>query len=269
MSGWFRNLSVKARRRFVFGTLSTVGFITVALVAYSLGSGRGATKMAGTAPGTSTVVSGPTDKLMQSLTPQVQSQLGTDVVSMRGMTPVNAATSTLHPAVDKMSKQQADLYAAAFAEALLTQNYRTSRAGLLSWVQAESATSQEPTFEELTPVDLRNRLAVWSVQTTSGGPAVIPSPSDWSTFGSQHGSQSAVIIKTTEPVSWATAVTAGQISDPAATTREVDATITDHTTVGGVAQVKSYSVALTMCLEARPTGYAFVAMAIYDVAEMS
>jgi hypothetical protein len=63
---------------------------------------------------------------------------------------------------------------------LLTQNYQQPRADLVSWVQAESASSTEPRVVGLVPENLRPKLAVYSVTESSDGSAVpVPSPAIW------------------------------------------------------------------------------------------
>jgi hypothetical protein len=187
---------------------------------------------------------------------------------MRAQTPVNPATSAQYPAVSSQARQQPDLYAATFTRELLTQDYRTSRNDLLAWVQSETAPSTEPLVVGLTPVWLRPKLALWSVQDDTGSPAIVPNRSDWAALAARHGYTTVQIQKVTEPVTWANAVAGGQITDPGVTARQVDAKVTLNTTDHGQATTSASSVALTIQLEGPPVtgGYGFVVAVIYDVA---
>jgi hypothetical protein len=190
---------------------------------------------------------------------------------MRAEVPVAPATSAQYRAVSSQARQQPDLYAAAFTRELLTQDYRTSRDDLLAWVQSESAQSTEPLVVGLTPVGLRGRLALWSVQDDTGSPAIVPSRSAWAALAERRGYTTVQIQRVTEPVSWADAVAGGEITDPGVTAREVDAEVTLHTTDHGQATTTASSVALTIQLEGPPvrSGYGFVVAAIYIVAGTS
>jgi hypothetical protein len=186
---------------------------------------------------------------------------------MRAQIPVTAATSTQYPAVSSQARLQPDLYAAAFTRQLLTQDYRTSRDELLAWVQSESAQSTEPLVVGLTPVELRARLALWSVQDDTGSPAILPNQTVWTTLAERRGYTTVQIQKVTEPVAWADAVAGGQITDPGVTARQVDAEVTLHTTDHGQATTTASSVALTIQLEGPP--YGFVVAVTYIVAGIS
>jgi len=266
MGTWLRDLTPRSRKRLAWfgGVLMTLGLVGIIALIFA-GAGTPSTQKP---PAPPSVVSGPADGLMKALPPENQAHLRTDLVDMRGMTPVVPATSTAHPAVDAESKSQADLYAAKFVTGLLTQDYRTDRGALLSWVQSEQTSSMEPTFVGLIPVDLRPKFAVWSVTVASGGNPVIPSKEAWAALGAQNGTQTVRVTRVTQPVSWATAVAAGQIADPGAANREVDAVVTLKTTTGKVVTVKNFSVAVNIAIQAKPAGYGFVAVAIYDIAEM-
>jgi hypothetical protein len=160
---------------------------------------------------------------------------------------------------------------AAFTAQLLTQDYRTGRDRLLAWVQAEAAPSTEPLVVGLTPVGLRGRLALWSVQDDTGSPAIVPSPSTWAALAQRRGYTTVQIQKVTEPVSWAAAVADGAITDPGVTARQVDAEVTLHTTDHGRATATATSVSLTVQLEGPPArgGYGFVVAVIYNVVGIS
>jgi hypothetical protein len=190
---------------------------------------------------------------------------------MRAQIPVAPSTSAQYPAVSSQARLQPDLYAAAFTAELLTQDYRTSRDQLLAWVQSESAQSTEPLVVGLTPVELRTRLALWSVQDDTGSPAIVPSLTAWAALAERRGYTTVQIQKVTEPVSWADAVAGGQITDPGVTARQIDAEVMLHTTDHGQAITTASSVALTIQLEGPPArgGYGFVVAVIYDVAGIS
>lgn len=191
------------------------------------------------------------------------------VARLRAMEPVEARTSAQRPSIGKQARQQPDLYATAFAEQLLTQDFRASREAFLAWVQSESVPSNEPSVVGLTPPGLRDRLAVASLADASDGPAPIPSAQVWAVLGHRHGYTTAKVRRVITPPTWTSAVAAGEISDPGVTAREVDADVTLHTTEAGRAQTQTYSVALTMNLEGPPTrdDYGFVTAVTYRAVE--
>ena len=157
--------------------------------------------------------------------------------------------------------QQPDLYAAAFARRLLTQDYQTPRADLLAWVQAESAQSTEPLVVGLVPSELRDRFAVYSVTDATSGPAPVPSEDDWRSLATRNAATTAVIDRVIEPQSWSNAVDAGRIQDPGVTARQVHATVTRR--VG--TDTTKYSVEVTINLEGPPSraGWGFVTLLTY------
>ena len=99
----------------------------------------------------------------------------------------------------------------------------------------------------------------------------MPSQSDWANLAGRQGHTTVQIQRVIEPVPWASAVANGQITDPGVTARQVDATVTMHTTDHGKATVEHYSVALVVNLEGPPvrTGYGFVSAITYNVAAVS
>ena len=169
------------------------------------------------------------------------------------------------------ARLQPDLYAAAFVHELLTQDYRTSRDQLLAWVQSESAQSTEPLVVGLTPVELRDRMALSSVLNGINGFGPVPSQSGWAELARRQGHTTVQIQRVIEPVPWASAVAGGQITDPGVTARQVDADVTLHTTDRGKVTAEHYSVALVVNLEGPPVraGYGFVAAITYNVAAVS
>jgi hypothetical protein len=206
-----------------------------------------------------------------SLTSEQQRDLEESINRMRALAAVAPATSLQYPAVRGQARQQPDLYAAAFAGELLTQDYRTiGREELLAWVQSESAQSTEPLVVGLTPAGLRPRMAVTSVQDGVNGPAPVPSQSDWARLAGLQGHTAVQILHVSEPVNWASAVANAQITDPGVTARQVDAEVTLQTTEQGKTTLERFSVSLVVNLEGPPVrdGYGFVAAIIYNVAVM-
>ena len=200
-----------------------------------------------------------------------QSELEQSINRLRAVPPVQPATSARYAAVSARARQQPDLYAAGFVRQLLTQDYRIDREQLLAWVQSESAQSTDPMVVGLTPVDLRGRMAVASVQDGVNGRAPVPSLADWVDLARRQGHTTVQIQRVIEPEPWASAVASGQITDPGVTARQVDADVTLHTTDHGKANVEQFSVALVVNLEGPPvrTGYGFVAVITYNVAAVS
>jgi hypothetical protein len=262
-------LSVK--KRWVLGATALV--LPAAVAAVVIAGGHSSPPAGHVAAGGSSFTAAPTPSLpgARSLTSPQQTALRLSLARMRDQVPVAPATSAQHPAVSWQARLQPDLYAAAFTAQLLTQDYRTGRGQLLAWVQSETAPSTEPLVVGLTPVGLRGRLALWSVQDDTGSPAIVPSPSAWTALAQRRGYATVQIQKVTEPVSWAAAVAGGQITDPGVTARQVDAEVTLHTTDHGRATATATSVSLTVQLEGPPTraGYGFVVAVIYDVAGIS
>ena len=258
---------ISARRTWALGA----GVLLVPLVAVAvIAAGHSSPASTGHSP---TGSSRPTASLpgASSLTVEQQTALQQSLTQMRAEVPVAPTTSALYPAVSSQARLQPDLYAAAFTAELLTQDYRTSRDGLLAWVQSESAQSTEPLVVGLTPVGLRGRLALWSVQDDTGSPAIVPNQAVWAALAARQGYTTVRIQKVTEPASWADAVAGGQITDPGVTAREVDAEVTLHTTDNGQPVTAASSVALTIQLEGPPArgGYGFVVAVIYAVAPVS
>ncbi|MHB8185692.1 MAG: hypothetical protein ACYDDU_06310 [Dermatophilaceae bacterium] len=203
-----------------------------------------------------------------ALAAEQQLELAQSINRMRAVPSVNAATSPNFPAVSAEARLQPDLYAAAFVRQLMTQDYATDRAHLLAWVQSESAQSTDPLVVGLTPVDLRGRMAVSSVQDGVNGPAPVPSQGDWADLARRQGQTTVQIQRVTEPVPWASAVANGSITDPGVTARQVDADVTLHTNDHGKVIAEHFSVALVVNLEGPPVlgGYGFVAAITYTVA---
>jgi hypothetical protein len=262
---------ISARKTWVLGaTVLVVPLVAVAVIAGGRSSptSTGHSAAEGPSPTASTA---PFLSGARSLTAGQQSELQQSLTRMRAEVPVAPATSAQYPAVSSQARLQPDLYAAAFTRQLLTQDYSTSRDQLLAWVQSETAQSTEPLVVGLTPVELAGRLALWSVQDDTGSPAIVPSRSAWAALAERRGYTTVQIQKVTEPVSWADAVTGGEITDPGVTARQIDAQVTLHTTDHGHPTTTASSMALTIQLEGPPVRgeYGFVVAAIYDVAGIS
>lgn len=262
---------ISVRTRWLLGATVFVllTFAAVAVVVTGRGSPTSASPLA-VEKSDPRVAASPSASNPGSLTSEQQLELEQSIGRMRDVVPVDAATSPQYPAVDAEARQQPDLYAAAFVRQLLTQDYRTSRELLLAWVQSESAQSTEPLVVGLTPVELRNRMAVASVQDGVNGPSPVPSQSDWENLARRQGHTTVLVQRVTEPVSWATAVAKGQITDAGATARQVDAEVTLQTTDHGKAVTERYSVALVVNLGGPPArdGYGFVAAITYHVVKV-
>src|ERR1035437_3107 len=134
----------------------------------------------------------------RSLTAGQESDLQLSLARMRAQIPVAPATSAQYPAVSSQAREQPDLYAGAFTAELLTQDYRTSRDDLLAWVQSESAQCTEPLVVGLARVELRARLALWSVQDDTGSPAIVPNRAVWAALAARQGYTTVQIQKVTE-----------------------------------------------------------------------
>ena len=264
--------TLSARRKWALGATGVLILVFVAV--WIIASGQRSTTASGTptvggARATGMAAQPPSGP--GSLTLEQQRDLEQSIKAMRALAAVEPATSPQYPAVSGQARQQPDLYAAAFAGELLTQDYRTSsRQELLAWVQSESAQSTDPLVVGLTPVDLRSRMAVASVQDGINGLAPVPSQSDWAKLAGRHGHTTVQIQHVSEPVNWASAVANGQITDPGVTARQVDAEVTLQTTNQGKTTRQRFSVSLVINLEGPPArnGYGFVAAITYNVAVM-
>ena len=162
--------------------------------------------------------------------------------------------------------QQPDLYAAEFVRRLLTQDYRTSRAEHLAWVQSEAAQTSEPLVVGLVPKELRDHLAVYSVTDAAGQTRAVPVRNAWTALGLQDAYTTVRIERVTEPMAWSTAVSSGRISDPGITGREVAASVTLHYRKQGKAVTSTSSVAMTLNIEGPPTrgSWGFVCAVTYS-----
>ena len=260
---------IPAGRKWAVGA-TVLGLLAVVVVAVIV-TGHGAPTSIGHLTAKSAIPRSATTPLPSSrgsLAAEQQSGLEQSINRMRAVHPVGPATSDRYAAVSAEARQQPDLYAAAFVSQLLTQDYRTDREQLLAWVQSESAQSADPLVVGLTPVDLRSRMAVASVQDGVNGPAPVPSQSDWADLAGRQGHTTVQIQRVIEPEPWASAVAGGQITDPGVTARQVDAEATLQTNVHGKVIAEHFSVALVVNLEGPPVlgGYGFVTAITYNVA---
>jgi hypothetical protein len=221
---------------------------------------------AATAPAATTPTVEPTDQAAQ--TGIRKSELDADVARLRAAPKVT--TDSPLPRITGDPARQPDLYAAAFSTQLLTQDYRRPREGWVSWVQAESAHTDEPLVIGLVPPELRDRWATFSVTDTSDGPAPIPTTSEWAKLAAQAGRTSVRIQRVTEPMAWTNAVEAGRITDPGITARIVSAEVTLTTVVDGHTRTRATSVELGLEFEGPPTRgqWGFVGAVTYTAIPM-
>jgi len=189
-----------------------------------------------------------------SSSPDDSGALASDLVRLAAAPVVRPATSRDYPAVPDSQRAQPDLYARAFATQLLTQDYRTGRAGLVAWVQSETVPTSEPLVVGLVPDELRPKLGVWTVTDSTDGTAPpIPTEAGWRAWAARSGTSSVEIVRVTEPAAWADAVAAGRITDPGATARDVDAVVTTRWQDHGRTVTAKHSVFLSLTLEGPPT----------------
>ena len=260
---------ISAGRKWVVGatalTLLAVVVVAVIVTGQRSPTSVGHLTVKGASP---TAATTPSPSGPGSLAAEQQSELEQSINRMRAVHSVGPATSARYAAVSAQARQQPDLYAAAFAGQLLTQDYRTDREQLLAWVQSESAQSTDPLVVGLTPVDLRGRMAVASIQDGVNGPGPVPSQGDWADLAGRQGHTTVQIQRVIEPVPWASAVANGQITDPGVTARQVDADVNLQTTDGGKVTAEHFSVALVVNLEGPPvrSEYGFVTAITYNVA---
>lgn len=180
-----------------------------------------------------------------------QGQLEAEVARLRA-TPEVTTDSTL-PKIVGDATTQPDLFAAEFARRLLSQDYRTPRQTLLSWVQGESALTPEPLVVGLVPPSLRGRWAVFTVIDATDGPTPIPTTGQWARLAEQAGTSTVRIQRVIEPMAWSNAVESGQITDPGITARIVSAEVTLTTVVNGRTRHAVSSVELGLEFEGPPT----------------
>lgn len=257
-----RQIAVAATIFVVIGTLLTLGIAAV----IRMSSGPA------TRPGGSSQPSQLRNNaraIEPQVSPEQAAAIADEVDRLRNSQPVPPRISNGRSRIAREASLQPDLYASAFVKELLTQNYGTPRDDLLSWVQAESARTNEPRVVGLIPPELRSKWAVFSV--SEGPTPTVPTVADWSSLGLRHGRTTVEIQRVKEPVSWSTAVAAGEISDPGVTAREVTALVTLHTTEAGINKKMVTSVALTLNLEGPPAlpNWAFVGAVTYDAVLVS
>ncbi|HEX2943567.1 MAG TPA: hypothetical protein VHO91_21105 [Rhodopila sp.] len=196
-----------------------------------------------------------------------QAAIDSDVRALEAMSPVESHPSRCYPAIPASQAAQPDLFARAFTDQLLTLNFNCQREDLLSWIQAESASSSEHLVVGLVPKDLRDKLAVYSLTQSSDGSAVpVPTASEWAAWRGRSAYTTGRIQKTFEPPQWSDAVASGQLSDAGITERQVDAEITTHWKQGSRVLSANKSISLVMNIEGPPhrARYGFVTAVIYQ-----
>jgi len=252
-----RRIAVAATVFVVLATLLTVGIAAV----IRMSSGPAAKPAGSSQP---SQVRADARTVEPQVPPEQAKAVADEVDQLRNSAPVEPRIPSSRNRIAGDTSLQPDLYAAAFVRELLTQNYETPRDDLLSWVQAESATTTEPRVVGLIPPELRPKWAVFSV---SEGPTLpVPPAADWISLGLRQGRTTVEIQRVVEPVPWSTAVAAGEISDPGVTAREVTALVTLHTTEAGIEQLTVTSVDLSLDLEGPPArpSWGFVGEVTYD-----
>ncbi len=208
----------------------------------------------------------PTRHPRPSPSPAATDPLSIDLAALGAVPDVTAAGPGRLEPISGEATTQPDLYAAEFVRRLLTQEYGSPRVDLLAWVQAESALTTEPLVAGLVPAGLRDRLALYSVTAQGTASAPVPSEAEWQALGTQQAFTTVTIEKVSEPLAWSNAVSAGRISDPGCTARDVAATITIHRG----SRAEQVSVALSLILEGPPTQdrWGFVKVVQYDAIAM-
>jgi hypothetical protein len=202
-----------------------------------------------------------------------QAAVTADLAELTAMTSVTARSSGAYAPVSPTERGQPDLYAAAFVRELLTREYsRSDREDLLAWVQSESAASTEPLVVGLVPAALRSRLAVWSATSSADGdPAPIPSAAEWAGWRQRQATSQVQIVRVTEPVAWAAAVTNQKLTDPGIAARDVQATVITKWRDGAGTRTSTASVTVSLNLEGPPSqaGYGVVDIAGYAAVAVS
>ena len=193
-----------------------------------------------------------TDPGVPPLDPGQSVALDHQIARLRAMTPVPPEPPAGPRSITGEATQHPDLYASEFVEHLLTQNYGTPRAQLMTWVQSEAVQTSEPLVTGLVPPQLRDKWAVFSVTDPTDGTAPIPVMDEWARLAQLHGYTTVEVQRVTEPMAWSSAVSSGRITDAGITGREVTALITLHTVQNGRAKASVVSVALTLNLEGPP-----------------
>jgi hypothetical protein len=197
-------------------------------------------------------------------------EVAADLAGLRGITVPPSLLRPIDAPIPTVYRHQPDLYARAFVERLLTQDYTTSRGAHLAWVQAESTRTDEPLVTGMVPPELRDRLALFSVTDQRSGPAPIPSAAEWAHLAELHGHTTVTVQKVTEPLAWSNAVEAGRVSDPGVTAREVTALVKLTTRTGGRTVTGDTSVDVILNLVGPPTrgDWAFATVITYRAVPM-
>ena len=119
---------ISVKNKWVLGA-TALGVLPLVAVALFTAGHASPTSTGHSAADGSSPTSAPTPSLSgaRSLTSPQQTGLQQSLARMRAQTPVAPATSARYPAVSSQARQQPDLYAAAFTDRLLSQDYRTGR----------------------------------------------------------------------------------------------------------------------------------------------
>jgi hypothetical protein len=259
----------RTRFRFVGATVAILSVLvasTVMAVSFVMGDEReGATQhrevTQSPSPPTATHTGEPRTAAEQ---PGIRNgEVDADIARLRAL-PATATGSPL-PRIDGDATQQPDLYAAEFTRRLLTQDYGKSRQAWLSWVQSESARTEEPLVVGLVPPELRDRWAVFSVTDVTDSAAPIPTAEEWARLSQKSGRTTVRLRRVSEPMAWINAVEAGRITDPGITARIVSAEVTLTTEVDGRTRRDVNSVELGLEFEGPPTrdAWGFVGAVTY------
>jgi hypothetical protein len=257
-----------ARRLAVLGGALGALLLVLLIAVFSFTGGTGRSSTGGGEPARGAVGTSPADGTsaapMPSLSPIQSSAVERGVADLRTFPAVTPSTSPRYPAIAAGRKTQPDLYAAAFAAQLLTQDYRAPRTELLSWIQSEAAPTTEPSIVALIPPALRGKFAVYSTLASVDGNPVV-SQADWDALTRAAAYTTVTVQRVIEPLYWSQAVADGRLADPGVTQREVDADVTLHYRERGKPRTSVSSVALTINLEGPPTrgGYGFVSVDNY------
>jgi hypothetical protein len=190
-------------------------------------------------------------------------ELDAELARLRA-TPDVTSDSAL-PRITGDATLQPDLYAAEFTRRLLNQDYGKSRTTWLSWVQSESARTEEPLVVGLVPRELRDRWAVFTVTDPTDGGAPIPTAEEWAHLAQQAGKATGRVLRVSEPMAWTNAVEAGRVTDPGITARIVSAEVILTTVVDGRTHHQVTSVELGLEFEGPPTrdAWGFVGAVTY------
>jgi hypothetical protein len=257
-----------ARRVAVLGGAVGALLLVLLVAVFSTTGGTGGSSNSGSEPTRAavrtTAAGGAPASPLPTLNPSQSSAVERGIADLRAFPPVTPSTSTRYPPILAGKKTQPDVYAAAVAAQLLTQDYRARREDLLSWIQAESALTSEPSIVALIPPDLRGKFAVYSAVASADWNPVV-SQAEWDVLARKAAYTTVTVQRVIEPLYWSQAIAGGRLTDQGVTQREVDAQVTLHYLERGTRKTSVSSVALTINLEGPPSrgGYGFVSIDNY------